>query len=173
MLVLCHFNIKFLRNRMSDWNNFSSSGIYRARAITYLILKEILIFASANRATLKYLHTLSYLDHVLAKFEPNHTFRNVQNYELFDKSQCPQSHFWQGVDAILQDVSVAETILNNGKRLFDIFRLLSLSDTLNQVKTCTKPRAPNMAPRGASTSMKISVSSYYNYHRPTTKTETK
>ena len=51
--VLSHFNIKYLRNRMSDWNDFFSSGIFSARARTYWIYKEIQAYDLANRATLK------------------------------------------------------------------------------------------------------------------------
>ena len=46
------FDIWYLGNRMSDSNNFFSSRICRLRAITYLILKEIYIFRSGNRAIL-------------------------------------------------------------------------------------------------------------------------
>ena len=53
MSVLCHFNIKYLRNRMSDWNDFFSSGIFSARARTYWIYKAIQAYDLANRATLK------------------------------------------------------------------------------------------------------------------------
>ena len=36
----------------------------------------------------------------------------TQNFELFDKKkQVFNKHFWQSVDAILEDVSVAETIV--------------------------------------------------------------
>ena len=51
-LVLCHFNIKYLRNRMSDWNYFFSSGIFSARSRAYWIYKEIQTYDLANRATL-------------------------------------------------------------------------------------------------------------------------
>ena len=37
---------------MSDPNNFFSSRICKVRAMAYLILKEMLIFQSGNRATL-------------------------------------------------------------------------------------------------------------------------
>ena len=48
---------------------------------------------NADTASLKFLHTLfdTYLDHKLAKFEPNRMVQNVQNtlyvqnFELFDK----------------------------------------------------------------------------------------
>ena len=56
MLVSCHFNIKYLRKRISDWNNFFSSGIFRARARTYWIYKAIQAYDLANRATLNKRH---------------------------------------------------------------------------------------------------------------------
>ena len=69
----------------------------------------------ANAATrgLKFLHTLfdTYLHNMLAKFEPNRMVQNVQNFEGFflKKKMILSNHFWQSVDALLQDVSVAET----------------------------------------------------------------
>ena len=41
--------------------------------------------ANADTESLKSLHTLfdTYLDHMLAKFEPNYIIRNVQNFKLF------------------------------------------------------------------------------------------
>ena len=36
--------------------------------------------------------------------------RTMQNFELFDKNGMV-NHFWQSVDAILEDVSVTETIV--------------------------------------------------------------
>ena len=43
--------------------------------------------ANADTESLRPLHTLfdTYLDHMLAKFEPNCVVRNVQSFELFDK----------------------------------------------------------------------------------------
>ena len=42
---------------------------------------------NADTGSLKSLHTLfdTYLTRMLAKFEPNHSVRNVQNFERFDK----------------------------------------------------------------------------------------
>ena len=51
------------------------------------------------------------------KFEQNRIVRTAQNFELFDKKgfkktkQNKTKHFWQTVDAILEDLSVAETIV--------------------------------------------------------------
>ena len=56
---------------------------------------------------------------MLVKFEPNRMVWNEQNLEPFDKKtkqnkqkkkRVFQNYFWQSVDAILQDASVAETI---------------------------------------------------------------
>ena len=68
--------------------------------------------ANADIESLKSLHTLfdSYLDHMLAKFEPNCIVQNVQKFELFDKKiEFLKTIFDKSVDAILKDVSVAET----------------------------------------------------------------
>ena len=56
------------------------------------------------------LHTLfdKYLDHMLVKFEQNRMVQTIQNFELFDKKKMV-NHFWQSIDAILEDVSMTET----------------------------------------------------------------
>ena len=66
--------------------------------------------ADADIGSLKSLHTLfgKYLDHMLVKFEQNHKVQTIQNFELFDKKK-QFNHFWQSVDAILEDASVTET----------------------------------------------------------------
>ena len=46
---------------------------------------------------------------MLVKFEQNRMVRTIQNFELFDKKMV--NHFWQSVDAILEDVYVTETIV--------------------------------------------------------------
>ena len=46
---------------------------------------------------------------MLVKFEQNRKVRTRQNIELFDKKMV--NHFWLSVDAILDDVSVTETIV--------------------------------------------------------------
>ena len=64
----------------------------------------------------KSLHTLfdKYLDHMLVKFEQNHMVRTKSYDPNFTKFwafwQKVVNHFWQSVDAILEDVSVTETI---------------------------------------------------------------
>ena len=65
----------------------------------------------ADIKSLKFLHTLfdKYLDHMLVKFEQNRKVRAIQNFELFHKKKV--NHFWQSVDAILEDISVTETIV--------------------------------------------------------------
>ena len=48
---------------------------------------------------------------MLVKFEQNGMVQTTRNFELFDKNRVSKNHFWQGVDAILEDISVAETIV--------------------------------------------------------------
>ena len=49
---------------------------------------------------------------MLVKFEQNRMVQSTQNVELFDKKKKQKKTlFWQWVDAILEDVSVAETII--------------------------------------------------------------
>ena len=84
--------------------------------------------ANAETGSLKSLHTLfdTYLDHILVKIEPKCMVQNLQNFELLNKNLNlkKKKHFWKRVDAILQDVSEAETIFN-GK--LSIFRKLSFA----------------------------------------------
>ena len=53
------------------------------------------------------------------KFEQIRMVRNIQNFELFDKKllnkhkQTKQNYFWQSFDAILEEVYVAETIVES------------------------------------------------------------
>ena len=67
--------------------------------------------ADADIGGLYSLHTLfdKYVDHMLVKFEQNCMVPTIQNFELFEKKMV--NHFWQSVDAILEDVSVTETIV--------------------------------------------------------------
>ena len=46
---------------------------------------------------------------MLVKFEQNHTVQTTQNFKLFDKKWLSISN--KCVDAILEDVSVTETIV--------------------------------------------------------------
>ena len=49
---------------------------------------------------------------MLVKFDQNLTVQATQNFELFwerKKKRVFLNHFWQSVDAILKEVSVAET----------------------------------------------------------------
>ena len=48
---------------------------------------------------------------MLVKFEQNRMVQATQNFELFDKKLVFYNHFWQRVDAILEDVSVAKIIV--------------------------------------------------------------
>ena len=46
---------------------------------------------------------------MLVKFKQNSMVRTIQIFELFDEKMV--NHFWQSVDAILENVSVTETIV--------------------------------------------------------------
>ena len=48
---------------------------------------------------------------MLVKFEQNCMVQTTRNFELFDKKAGFCNDFWQRVDAILEDVSVTETIV--------------------------------------------------------------
>ena len=48
---------------------------------------------------------------MLVKFEQNRMVQTTRKFELFDKNPGFLNHFWQNVDAILEHVSVAETIV--------------------------------------------------------------
>ena len=48
---------------------------------------------------------------MLVKFEQNRMVQTTQNFKLFDKKPGFKNHFWQSVGAILEDVSVAKTIV--------------------------------------------------------------
>ena len=70
--------------------------------------------ANAYTGSLKSLHTFfdTYFNHMLEKFELNRMVWNVQNFKLLDKKkEVFWIHFWQSVDAILQEVSEAETFV--------------------------------------------------------------
>ena len=49
---------------------------------------------------------------MLVKFEQNGMVQTAQNFELFEqKTGFFYNHFWQRVDAILEDVPVAKIIV--------------------------------------------------------------
>ena len=48
---------------------------------------------------------------MLVKFEQNRVVQTTHNFELFDKKPGFLKPFLQSVEAILKDVSVAETIV--------------------------------------------------------------
>ena len=85
-------------------------------------------------------------------FEQNRMVQTTRNFELFDKKRgFFYYHFWQRVDAILENVPVGEIIFY-AKLL--IQRLSSFSvqklrhpDTCNQVKSCTKRGRPDQSQR--------------------------
>ena len=57
---------------MSDWNDFSTSGIFSARARTYWIYKAIQVYDLANRATLSTPLMLCYVVFAGFLLENNH-----------------------------------------------------------------------------------------------------
>ena len=75
--------------------------------------------AGADIGSLKSLHTLfdKYLDHMLVKYDQNCMVQTVQSFDFFDKKwltifyQKMVNHFWKRIDAILENVSVTETIV--------------------------------------------------------------
>ena len=71
--------------------------------------------ASANieNSSLKSLLKLFYtcLDHVLVKFEQNRMVKSIQNFKLFDRKPGFLKLFLPSFDAILEEVSVSETIV--------------------------------------------------------------
>ena len=48
---------------------------------------------------------------MLVKFEQIRIFQTARNLEPFDKNRVFLNRFWQGVDAILKEVSTAEIII--------------------------------------------------------------
>ena len=52
-----------------------------------------------------------YSSEIWTKFLKNRIVQTTLNFELFDKNWVFHNRFWQRVDAILQDVSVAENIV--------------------------------------------------------------
>ena len=44
------------------------------------------------------------------KYEQNRMVQTIRSFELFDKNRVSYKYFRQRVDAILEDVSVVETI---------------------------------------------------------------
>ena len=52
---------------------------------------------------------------MLVKFEQNCMVQTIHNFDLFDKKKKKKkkrvNHFWQSVDAILEEVSMTDTIV--------------------------------------------------------------
>ena len=71
--------------------------------------------ANASIGSLKSLHIFltKRLYHMLVKFEQNRMVQTTRNFELFDKKKNRffKKHFLQSVDAILEHISVAKTII--------------------------------------------------------------
>ena len=67
--------------------------------------------ADTDTESLKSLHTLfdKYLDHMRVKLEQNRMVQTIKFWSFWEKQMV--NHFWQSVDAILEDVSVNETII--------------------------------------------------------------
>ena len=67
--------------------------------------------ANADIESLTSLHTIltKFLYHMLVKFEWNRMVQTTRNFEV--KKPGFLNHFWQSVDAILEKVPVAETIV--------------------------------------------------------------
>ena len=50
--------------------------------------------------------------HMPVKFEQNRMVQTTRNFNIFDKKTVfSLKHFWQSVDAIFENVSLAETIV--------------------------------------------------------------
>ena len=67
----------------------------------------------SDTGSLKSLHTLfgKYLDNMMVKFEQNLMVRTIKILSFLTKKKKKVHHFWQSVDAILDDVSVTATIV--------------------------------------------------------------
>ena len=126
----CTFwTIRFSSNFVTMWSKYVSNNVWKTsdlrcqhlqkwyEKIQILILFSNLmekswfsnrifyvIITNADIESLKSLHTLfdKYLNHMLMKFEQNRMLRNIQNFELFGKKMV--NHFWESIDAILDDV---------------------------------------------------------------------
>ena len=48
---------------------------------------------------------------MLVEFEQNRMVQTTRNFELFDKNRVFYNNFWQRVEAILKDVSVAKIVV--------------------------------------------------------------
>ena len=93
-------NIKCPDRKIDFWNNLALK-LFRAT------------IANVDIESQKSLPTFltKCLYHMLVKFEQICIVPTTQNFELFDKNQAFKNHFWQSVDAILEDVFVAESII--------------------------------------------------------------
>ena len=69
--------------------------------------------ANADIGSLKSPHTVlnKCLYHILVKFEQNWIVQITRKFELFDQKTGFLNNFWQSADAILEDISVAETVV--------------------------------------------------------------
>ena len=72
---------------------------------------------------------------MLVKFEQNRMIQITRNFELFDKNRVFNNHFWQRVDTILKDLSVAEIIFN-AKLKFQDYHLSVFQKKIRLSDTC-------------------------------------
>ena len=90
---------------------------------------------NADNGSLKSLHTLfdTCLDHMLAKFEPNHMVQNVQNFDVYDNKLSFLKQLFNGKSLIFKQLC------------FSVSKIMAVnkSVTCNQAKTCTKNGRPN------------------------------
>ena len=82
---------------------------------------------------------------MLVKFEQNHWSKLHEILSFLTKNQVFKNHFWQSADAILEDVSVAETIvqcknINFQTTIFQCSKNYSSLTRVTRLKV-----APNMA----------------------------
>ena len=66
----------------------------------------------ADVGGLKFLHILygKYLGYMLVNFEQDRTVRHIQKLNFWQKMV---NHFWESADAILEDLSVTKTIVDD------------------------------------------------------------
>ena len=92
---------------------------------------------------------------MLVKFKQKRMVQTTRCFELFwQKKRVFYNHFWQRVDAILEDVSFAAIVFNAKDYHLSLFQTLWHSDTCNQVKSCTKQGRPDQSQRELTVALK-------------------